>query len=232
MVNKITTPPTQNEVIDKINELVDDKQDTLISGTNIKTVGGTSLLGGGNIAFPTVDQTYSATSTNAQSGVAIANANFLVNNAAGSTNGVAVKGSGSVQSTQIGALGSAVSMSTSVGFSAYATGSQSIAIGHGSQSTASKSYAFGEQAKATAIGAFQFGQATNSEAGSVYFGLTTDGNTTTNYKLLGSNGIIPNARLDLDNTPTSGSTKPITSGGVYTVIGDIETLLYNLNSGS
>lgn len=31
MVNKITTPPTQNEVIDKINELVDDKQDVITS---------------------------------------------------------------------------------------------------------------------------------------------------------------------------------------------------------
>ncbi len=49
MVNKITTPPTQNEVISKINELVDDKQDTLVSGTNIKTVNGNSLLGSGNI---------------------------------------------------------------------------------------------------------------------------------------------------------------------------------------
>lgn len=74
MVNKITTPPTQNEVIDKINELVDGKQDTLVSGTNIKTVGGTSLVGSGNVAFPTVDQTYSASSANAQSGVAVANA--------------------------------------------------------------------------------------------------------------------------------------------------------------
>lgn len=49
MVNKITTPPTQNEVISKINELVDDKQDTLVSGTNIKTINNTSILGSGNI---------------------------------------------------------------------------------------------------------------------------------------------------------------------------------------
>lgn len=49
MVNKITTPPTQNEVIDKINELVDGKQDTLVSGTNIKTINNQSLLGSGNI---------------------------------------------------------------------------------------------------------------------------------------------------------------------------------------
>ena len=35
MVNKITTPPTQNEVIDKINELVDDKQDTITSSNKL-----------------------------------------------------------------------------------------------------------------------------------------------------------------------------------------------------
>lgn len=35
MVNKITTPPTQNEVIDKINELVDGKQDTITSSNKL-----------------------------------------------------------------------------------------------------------------------------------------------------------------------------------------------------
>lgn len=35
MVNKIITPPTQNEVIDKINELVDDKQDTITSSNKL-----------------------------------------------------------------------------------------------------------------------------------------------------------------------------------------------------
>ena len=50
------------------------KQDTLVSGTNIKTINGTSILGSGNIPFPTVDQTYNALSTNAQSGIAVANA--------------------------------------------------------------------------------------------------------------------------------------------------------------
>ena len=49
MVNKITTPPTTGEIISKINELVDDKQDTLVSGTNIKTINNTSILGSGNI---------------------------------------------------------------------------------------------------------------------------------------------------------------------------------------
>lgn len=45
---------------------VDAKQDALVSGTNIKTVNGESLLGGGNISIPAVvvDQVLSPTSTN------------------------------------------------------------------------------------------------------------------------------------------------------------------------
>lgn len=49
MVDKITNPPSQKDLIDKVNELVDDKQDTLVSGTNIKTINHTSILGSGNI---------------------------------------------------------------------------------------------------------------------------------------------------------------------------------------
>lgn len=49
MVNKLTLPAKQNEVVNKVNELVDDKQDTLVSGTNIKTINNQSLLGSGNI---------------------------------------------------------------------------------------------------------------------------------------------------------------------------------------
>lgn len=49
MVDKITNPPSQKDLIDKVNELVDDKQDTLVSGTNIKTINNTSILGSGNI---------------------------------------------------------------------------------------------------------------------------------------------------------------------------------------
>ena len=49
-VNKITTPPSQKGVIDKINEVIDN-------------------LGGNS-----VDQTYNPTSTNAQSGTAVAEA--------------------------------------------------------------------------------------------------------------------------------------------------------------
>ena len=49
MVDKITNPPSQKDLIDKVNELVDNKQDNLVSGTNIKTINNQSLLGSGNI---------------------------------------------------------------------------------------------------------------------------------------------------------------------------------------
>lgn len=57
-ITKIESPTKPTVIINKINELVDttnNKQDTLISGTNIKTVGGNSLLGSGNITLPEVE---------------------------------------------------------------------------------------------------------------------------------------------------------------------------------
>ena len=51
MVDKVTVPVSEIELIDKVNELIDDKQDTLISGTNIKTINGIDILGSGNITI-------------------------------------------------------------------------------------------------------------------------------------------------------------------------------------
>lgn len=60
-------------------EAVSDKQDSLVSGTNIKTINNQSILGSGNITIEggsdvEVDQIYSPTSENAQSGKAVAEA--------------------------------------------------------------------------------------------------------------------------------------------------------------
>jgi len=49
----ITGQPTDNA---NLATALNAKQDTLVSGTNIKTVGGTSLLGSGNIALPSVEE--------------------------------------------------------------------------------------------------------------------------------------------------------------------------------
>lgn len=50
----------------QIDTLSSSKQDTLVSGTNIKTINSTSLLGSGNISIPviTVDSSLSSSSTN------------------------------------------------------------------------------------------------------------------------------------------------------------------------
>ena len=68
-----TTPPTY--IPSEIDQLRLSKQDKLVSGENIKTVNGESVLGSGNIKIQDeVDQTYSPTSENAQSGKAVAEA--------------------------------------------------------------------------------------------------------------------------------------------------------------
>lgn len=78
----ITKSSTEAYEITDLGSVLDGKQSTLVSGTNIKTINNESLLGSGNITIQgggsiTVDQTYDSTSANAQSGVAIAGAGFL-----------------------------------------------------------------------------------------------------------------------------------------------------------
>lgn len=55
MVTKITVAPTDNVIIGKVNEIIDEKQDNLVSGTNIKTVNNQSLLGSGNLTLSASD---------------------------------------------------------------------------------------------------------------------------------------------------------------------------------
>lgn len=69
MVDKFTKPPYGEKLIEKINDIIDNKQDVLVSGTNIKTINNTSLLGSGNIDIQgggtiTVDDELSTTSEN------------------------------------------------------------------------------------------------------------------------------------------------------------------------
>jgi len=83
----------------------------------------------------------------------------------------------------------------------------------GDSATSSRSYttALGTSAITDAIGAIQIGKGTNTEAGTVRFGLTTNGSTWQNYKLLGSDGTIPADRLvnsiaKYSTIPTAAST--------------------------
>lgn len=87
-----TTPPTY--IPSEIDQLRLSKQDKLVSGENIKTVNGESVLGSGNIEIQVeVDQTYSPTSAYAQSGKAVAEAVSAEQNRADNTFANALKGS-------------------------------------------------------------------------------------------------------------------------------------------
>ena len=87
-----TTPPTY--IPSEIDQLRLSKQDKLVSGENIKTVNGESILGSGNIKIQVeVDQIYSPTSANAQSGKAVAEAVSAEQKRADNTFANALKGS-------------------------------------------------------------------------------------------------------------------------------------------
>lgn len=61
---------------DEVDDALSDKQDTLVSGTSIKTINNNSLLGSGNITISgsgTVDSSLSTTSTNPVQNQAITN---------------------------------------------------------------------------------------------------------------------------------------------------------------
>ena len=80
VVDQTYSPNSENAQSGKaVAEAVSDKQDSLVSGTNIKTINNQSILGSGNITIEggssiTVDQTFNPESQNAQSGKAVAEA--------------------------------------------------------------------------------------------------------------------------------------------------------------
>lgn len=104
---------------------------------------------------------------------------------------------GSYSVTVGSSWGASSTKATSVGYGSDASGDFSTAIGFESYITNGNSHALciGAQSYVDAIGAMQFGKGNNSEAGTVYYSLTTDGTTFTNYKLLDSDGTIPHTRL-------------------------------------
>ncbi len=79
----------------------------------------------------------------------------------------------------------------------------------GDYSHSTNGFAGGENAVASASGAVQLGEGTNNEANTLKFG---------SFKLVDNNGKIPNARINVDNEPTSGSGNFLTSGAIYSLI--------------
>lgn len=113
------------------------------------------------------------------------------------------------------AIGSSASVTTS---SQYAT-----AVGVSSNCRADRAVAIGYSASARASYAIQLGYGTNSEANSFYVSTSSSNN----WKMLGSDGLIPAARLPIATSVSSSSTNSETVGAklFYDTCGDIETLI-------
>ena len=75
MTEKLKNPFKINELVTVVNELDTNKQDILVSGTNIKTINNTSILGSGNINIKTNtdDETISYNTSNALQTIAVKN---------------------------------------------------------------------------------------------------------------------------------------------------------------
>lgn len=174
-------------------------------------------VGEGGGGGGTVDQTYDPTSTNAQSGTAVAEAVApTLKNTATGTNALTILGTptnvssalnigvnasvGINGSTAIGTNSRAGEASTAIGSginwndSARASGAASVAIGHSCSANSASSIAIGVLTQASAAGAIQLGQKSD-----VY---TTATNSNANtfqvyeYQLLdGTTGLIPAARI-------------------------------------
>lgn len=213
---------------------VTDVQGRLISGTNIKTINNTSILGSGNIDIQGGGSTYTAgTGIDITNGEISVTSPTLTNTATGS-NALTISGTAAtaVQGVNIGYNSSVTSegdvsigygatsnghneKSTAIGYNSNATGAKSVALGGGAEALANGSIAIGKGSsvssssnygiaigagvKCSAYGGIQLGgyssSVNNTEAGSFHVALTSSGTTFTNYKLLGSDGKIPTARL-------------------------------------
>lgn len=212
------------------------KQNTLVSGTNIKTINSTSLLGSGNISI-----TGLPTQTG-QSGKYLTtdgtNASWsdkpLVNKATG-YNSLTVLGTATTAqySINIGINTTTTGAgATAYGYNSKVTGLQCSAIGYNCSVTAStsganggRSLAIGSNAKiSNANYAIQIGSGTNSESGSTYIGSYYNG-ATVNYKLLGANGQIPTARLADQTSATQGQALILDANldGQWTTIATVAT---------
>lgn len=141
----------------------------------------------------TVDQTYNSASANAQSGVAINGAGFLKNTATGS-NSICILGNASGDASG--------SRSVAIGTDSYASQNNCVAIGNYAAATGYTSVAVG-MCQATANYAIQLGTGKNGDANTFSVGLSTS----TNYRMLNSDGTIPGERMALQGTeaPTTAT---------------------------
>jgi len=103
--------------------------------------------------------------------------------------------------------------STSLGYQASASGEYAIALGYKAHVYSNKSIQLGS------------GDIPDGHNKEFWVGFAGD-SAVPNYKMLdGTTGKIPNARINMDATPTSASTNTVTSGGVYTALSNKQDTL-------
>ena len=147
-----------------------------------------------------VDQTYSPTSANAQSGVAINGAGFLQNKAT-NTSSLAIKGT----------ILNNANHSTVVGCIAFTPLDYSTVLGAGSGTTDNGIYgtALGAYSEVQANSGIQLGYGTNSTANTLSVGFFNNSSIHYNWQLLdGTTGLIPDARISTNIARTSQITTP------------------------
>ena len=159
-----------------------------------------------------------------------AKADTALQNTATGTNSLSIEGtSSSFQcATNVGKNSQATNnWTTAVGQLAKATGESAIAIGNSTTASGKKSIAIGNSASVSGIGTIQLGRGTTTDNGCFYVGLTENGTTNNNYKVLDATGKIPNDRLTISTSMSSSSTdSQIPSLKLlYDTCGDIETLI-------
>ena len=210
MVDKITNPPSQKDLIDKVNELVDDKQDTLVSGTTIKTINNTSILGSGNIDIQGGSSYTAGTGIDITNDVISVTSPTLINKQHSSNNSIVIGGTGSFLKDDNQAIG--IAPLNYRGW--YGLGFKAIAIGT-LNSGGDYSVCIGGN-QCSGQFSIQLGYGVNTEANSFYVGTSLRNN----WKMLGSDGTIPDARISSNiarstDIPTvNNATLTITQGGV------------------
>lgn len=156
---------------------------------------------------------------------------ITVQNTATSSNSVTLFGTANTTSYYVNSI--------NIGFQSVANGGNGTAVGYNSNTTyygaalgsgasasGQASVAIGYGATASGISSIQIGNGTNAEKNTLYVGFYNSGSNM-NYKLLGSDGKIPSARLPIATSVSSSSTNDEVVGAklFYDTCGDIETLI-------
>lgn len=157
---------------------------------------------------------------------------FLKNTATG-TFSLSIIGTSSDEPyvVNIGKNSDAMAGSVAIGYEAEANGYNCTAIGIGASCRGDDNIVIGDGAQAGDEGtnvsySYQIGTGTNLTSNSLAVGYKDDSLVGHNYQLLDlTTGKVPNDRINLDTIPSSNSGNAITSGAMYTALGNKQNTL-------